>query len=75
MHLYMDNQSNLVAKVVTKPEFLVTKKKMLVTLATVSVAIASPDYHSASSHFMHHLFACLVFVYVVTTLYAMHFTH
>ena len=71
----MDNQSNLVAKVVTKPEFLVTKKKMLVTLATVSVAISSPDYHSASSHFMHHLFACLVFVYVVTTVYAMHFTH
>ena len=71
----MDNQSNLVAKVVTKPEFLVTKKKMLVTLATVSVAIASPDYHSASSHFMHHLFVCSVFVYVVTTLYAMHFTH
>ena len=62
----MDNQSNLVAKVVTKPEFLVTKKKMLVTLATVSVAIASPDYHSASSHFMHHLFACLVFAYIVT---------
>ena len=27
---------------VTKPEFLVTKEKMLVALATVSVAISSP---------------------------------
>ena len=28
---------------VTKPEFLVAKEKMLVALATVSVAISSPD--------------------------------
>lgn len=54
----MDNQRNLVAKVVTTPEFLVANKKMLVALATVSVAILSPDYHSASSHFVLHLFVC-----------------
>ena len=54
----MDNQRNLVAKVVTKAEFLVTKKKLLVALTTVSVAISSPDYYSASSYFMLHLFAC-----------------
>ena len=58
MHLYMGNQRNLVAKVVTTPEFLVANKRMLVALATVSVAILSPDYHSASSHFVLHLFAC-----------------
>ena len=32
----------MVAKVVTKPEFLVAKEKMLVALATVSVSISSP---------------------------------
>ena len=32
----------MVAKVVTKPEFLVAKGKMLVALATVSVSISSP---------------------------------
>ena len=40
----------MVAKVATKPEFLVTKEKMLVfvALATVSVAISSPV--NASDH-------------------------
>ena len=32
----------MVAKVVTKPEFLVAKEKMLVALVTISVAISSP---------------------------------
>ena len=32
----------MVAQVATKPEFLFTKKKMLVTLAAVSVSISSP---------------------------------
>ena len=36
-------QRNLVAKVATKPEFLVTKEKMLVTLVTVSVTILRPS--------------------------------
>ena len=31
----------MVAKVATKPEFLFAKKKILVTLATVSVSISS----------------------------------
>ena len=35
------SKRNLFAKVPTKPEFLVTKKKMLVTLATILVAILS----------------------------------
>ena len=34
---------NLVATLATKPEFLVAKEKMLVALATVSVAISSPE--------------------------------
>ena len=33
---------SLGATLATKPEFLVTKEKMLVALATVSVAISSP---------------------------------
>ena len=33
---------NLVTKVVTKPEFLVLKEKMLVALMTISAAILSP---------------------------------
>ena len=33
---------NLVATLATKMEFLVAKEKMLVALATVSVAISSP---------------------------------
>ena len=36
------SERNLVAKVATKPEFLVAKEK-LYALATVSVAILSPD--------------------------------
>ena len=32
----------MVATLATKPEFLVAKEKMLVALATVSVAISSP---------------------------------
>ena len=35
------SKRNLVAKVVTKPEFLVAKEKMLVALATILVAILS----------------------------------
>ena len=35
---------NLVATLASKPEFLVAKEKMLVSLATVSVAILSPGY-------------------------------
>ena len=35
-----------VTKVVTKPEFLVAKEKILVALATVSVAISSPVCHN-----------------------------
>ena len=35
------SKRNLFAKVPTKPEFLVAKKKMLVTLATILVAILS----------------------------------
>ena len=41
---------NLVAKVATKPEFLVAKEKMLVTLATILVAILS----SAKAAFIMH---------------------
>ena len=37
------NQRNLVTKVVTKQEFLVAKRKMLVALVTVSVTISSPE--------------------------------
>ena len=36
------SKRNLVAKVATRPEFLVAKEKMLVTLMTVSVTISSP---------------------------------
>ena len=32
----------MVAKVATKPEFIFAKKKMLVTLPTISVSISSP---------------------------------
>ena len=32
----------MVAKVATKPEFLFAKKKMLVTLPTISVLISNP---------------------------------
>ena len=35
----------------TKPEFLVAKEKMLVALATVSVAISSPAYHISFFYF------------------------
>ena len=35
------SKRNLVAKVATKPEFLVAKEKMLVALATILVAILS----------------------------------
>ena len=35
------SKRNLVAKVPTKPEFLVAKEKMLVALATILVAILS----------------------------------
>ena len=35
------SERNLVAKVVTKPEFLVAKEKMLVALVTILVAILS----------------------------------
>ena len=34
---------NLVAKVATESELLVTKDEMLVALATISVAISSPE--------------------------------
>ena len=36
-------QRNIVAKVATKLEFLVAKLKVVLALATVSVAISSPD--------------------------------
>ena len=35
----------------TKPEFLVTKEKMLVALATVSVAILSPELQETTQFF------------------------
>ena len=37
------SERNLVATLATKLEFLVAKEKMLVALATVSVAISSPE--------------------------------
>ena len=36
------SKKNLVAKVATKPEFLVAKEKILVALVTILVAILSP---------------------------------
>lgn len=36
------SERNLVAKVVTKPEFLVSKEKVLVTMLTLSVTISIP---------------------------------
>ena len=36
------SKTNPVAKVATKPEFLVAKEKMLVALANISVTISSP---------------------------------
>ena len=41
---------NLVTKVATKPEFLVTKEKMLVALVTISVTISSPAVSVTLSH-------------------------
>ena len=41
-HYSSSTQRNVVAKMATKPEFLVAKGEMLVALATVSVAISSP---------------------------------
>ena len=35
----------------TKPEFLVTKEKMLVALATVSVAILTPELQETTQFF------------------------
>ena len=35
----------------TKPEFLVAKEKMLIALATVSVAISSPDQFYTAAMF------------------------
>ena len=40
------SERNLVATLATKLEFLVAKEKMLVALATVSVAISSPEAHN-----------------------------
>ena len=46
LFFYFESKSerNLVATLATKLEFLVAKEKMLVALATVSVAILSPGY-------------------------------
>lgn len=41
---YLSEEVSLVAKVATKFELLVAKLKVLVALATVSVAISSPDW-------------------------------
>ena len=39
------SKRNLVAKVVTKPEFLVAKEKMLVALVTILPSVASKFVH------------------------------
>ena len=42
MTIHRQHKRNVVAKMETKPEFLVAKGEMLVALATVSVAISIP---------------------------------
>ena len=44
------SKRNLVAKVVTKPEFLVAKEKMLVALATILPSVASKCVHVRKKH-------------------------
>ena len=46
-----ESQRKLVSKVATTTEFLVIKERMLVALATVSVAILSPEYQSETSFY------------------------
>jgi len=48
---WSSTQRNIVAIVATKPEFLVAKDEMLVALATVSVAISSPDFTNSEGVF------------------------
>ena len=52
-------------KYMTKPEFLVTKEKMLVSLATVTVAISSPVF---SFYYTHHCIYFFCILCVVLTL-------
>ena len=44
------SKRNLVAKVVTKPEFLVAKEKMLVALATILPSVASKCVNVRKKH-------------------------
>ena len=44
------SKRNLVAKVVTKPEFLVAKEKVLVALATILPSVASKCEHVRKKH-------------------------
>ena len=44
------SKRNLVAKVVTKPEFLVAKEKMLIALATILPSVASKCVHVRKKH-------------------------
>ena len=47
---YFKSKRNLVAKVVTKPEFLVAKEKMLVALATILPSVASKCEYVRKKH-------------------------
>ena len=68
IHKNMQNTAKFarnLTKYMTKPEFLVTKEKMFVALATVTVAISSPVF---SFYYTHHCiyFFCHLVCYVNT---------